>query len=69
MHWQEEERDIAFSQVKTDLDLFRAIDKYKPGDAVTVQVSRLVPVPEGAGSLRTMSGEESGYKEEEAELR
>ena len=31
----------------TDLDLFRAIDKYAPGESVTVVVQRLVENADG----------------------
>jgi S1-C subfamily serine protease len=33
--------------VASEIDLFRAVDKYKPGDAVTLKVSRLSPQPGG----------------------
>ena len=34
-------------QISTEIDLFRAIDKYRPGDAVTLTISRLRAQPDG----------------------
>ena len=38
--------------VNTDLDLFRAIDKYAPGESVTVVVQRLVENADGRTDVR-----------------